>query len=148
MKVVLKGIFLILTLSVPVWSAQQGKGGAVYVEANTPDTVGTRLAYQLREQLRSSRGLQLAGTEADSFMQINLVTLDPDNNNGLRTIYSAVITAHQLGNPTARIYLTNIVGACGGNRVTWCVDSLAADIDEWSTTIQYELLKMLRDSKK
>lgn len=148
MKVVLGAILLVFMLSVPAWSAQQGKGMAVYVEANTPDTVGTRLVYQLREQLRSSHGLRLAGAEAGSFMQISLVTLDPDDNNGLRTIYSAVITAHELGNPSARIYLTNIVGTCGGNRVTSCANSLAANIDEWSTTIQGELLKMLHDSKK
>ena len=119
---------------------------SVYVSYTAEDTVGSRLVYALRERLRVSHGLKLVDSEEDSFIQIRLVTIDPDDNRA-STVYSAVITVTQLGNSSAKIYWTNLVGVCGSNRVVSCADGLTAGIDNAATTIREALIESIRQSK-
>lgn len=118
----------------------------VYVSYGEKDIVGSRLVYALRERLRASHGLKLVDSESDSFIQIRLVTVDPDDNSA-STVYSAVITLTQLGNSSAKIYWTNLVGVCGSNRVVSCADGLAANIDNTATTIREALIEKIRQLK-
>lgn len=127
--------------------AQEASETAVYVSSKTDDVTGTRLAYALRQQLRSSKTLKLVDFDDDSFMQVHLVTIDP-NSDGAETVYSAVITAHQLNSESTQVFLTNFVGVCGSERLTACANSLAAEIDKWSAGIRSELLRVLRDLRK
>jgi hypothetical protein len=104
--------------------AQQMK---VFLEDSSNDAVGGRLAFAIKERIRSSNGFSLASTKADAFFGIHLVTLENKSNN--MTTYSIVFTAWQPETGTWT-YLNNIVGTCGSNRITDCADGLVADADK------------------
>lgn len=128
-------LVVLATLPLPAQAQKESPKTPVYVIETSPDPVGTRLVYALREQLRASHGLALVSNESDSFLQVNLVTIDPGNK-GRETVYSAVITVRQLGRPTARLYWNNFVGVCGASRVKECANGLIAYIDKSSTDIR------------
>ena len=138
-------VLALATLASPA-HAEQKPRTPVYLMVKSPDPVGTRLVYALREQLRASRGLSLADDETDSFLQVSLVTIDP-NNRGRETVYSAVITVSQLGNPTAKLYWNNFVGVCGASRIKECANGLVAYIDKSSTDLRELLLKTAKEQR-
>jgi hypothetical protein len=61
----------------------------VHVQATAKDLVGSQLVYYLRENLRTSRGMELVFAENDAVVNVRVVTIDPDDA-GHRTIYSVV----------------------------------------------------------
>ena len=67
----------------------------VYVDAQTPDRLGTTYVYQLREQLRGSQTYAVVLKRGDARFVISLVSLDPGTNEGV-TIVSVVLLAHIL----------------------------------------------------
>lgn len=103
----------------------------VYVSGTTEDSVGRQIVFSVKESIRRSAGLSLAESEADSRIQVQLVTLDPDAPDGSRrTIYSAVWTVRTLHQTPVTMYLTQFVGICGQNRVAGCAQNLVAITDE------------------
>lgn len=135
-------LLCLLCLSL-AWIPARADPANVYVDATTNDPIGTQLVYFLRETLRGSNGMQLVDSEDDSVIQIRLVTLDPDHD-AIQTVYSAVITSNQIGNDTAKLYRTNIVGRCGADRVQSCAIGLASDLDKQLVAIRQEILGMLK----
>lgn len=124
-------------------------GAHVFVRATAEDRVGSLLAYQLREEIRKSGGMELVASENDARFIVRLITIDPDES-GSRTVYSVVLTAKQFDRD-ATIYWTNIVGVCGMNRVPTCAQSLAAETDKMVTAVKeilYELLKQAAEEEK
>lgn len=96
------------------------------------DSVGSRLVYSIKEELLSSKSLKQSST--GTRFQIRLVTLDGDarsNGGGNLTIYSAVFTLRVESDAgTTTLYLNNLVGNCGSNRVKGCAEGIIADLSK------------------
>lgn len=121
-------------------------GAKVYVFATANDIVGSQLVYKIKENLRSSQGLELALSEENSAFQIRIVTLDPADS-GYQTVYSVVWTATQLGS-SAKIYWNQVVGICGQYRINAVAAQLIAQTDQMVTDIQSILLNLLKSKSK
>lgn len=120
----------------------------VYVSATAEDSVGSRLAFAIKEGIRRSAGLSLADREDDGLIGVRIVTLDPDEDRGNRTIYSVVWTVKTLHDTPVTMYLTNSVGICGSNRVAACADNLVADTDARATQVRGWIRDVLDRSKR
>jgi len=99
----------------------------VFIQSTAEDNIGTRLVYQIKESIRASHSMVLWPIEDSSFVQIRIATLDPDNN-GVSTVYSIVWTVSQPPN-SSTIYLSNMVGTCGINKINSVAETLVADTD-------------------
>ena len=112
----------------------------VSLEASTPDTTGTRLAYAIKQKIRENVGsITLMDRQEDGLIRIHLVTLDPDENTssqGFRTIYSVVWTVQTLSEPSTTMYLSNQVGSCGSGRISECADGIVAQTDDYASTVR------------
>lgn len=97
------------------------------VEATAKDVIGSRLAFAVKERVRTSAGFKLVGTRKDALFRMSLVTLD--DKGGYFTVYSAVFSAWQPQTGTWT-YLDNLVGTCGTSRIAECADSLVASADQ------------------
>jgi hypothetical protein len=71
--------------------AQQSNKAAVYIQDNTEDNLGHRLAYAAKEQIRMSAGMRLTDTEDESGIQLHLVSI-ATNNMDTQAAYSIAIT--------------------------------------------------------
>jgi hypothetical protein len=99
----------------------------IIVEDTSRDTVGSRLAFSIKERVRSSNGFKLVTSQDEAIFRLSLVTID--DKSGYSTVYSVVFSAWQPQSGTWT-YLTNVVGTCGTNRITECADGLVADADK------------------
>jgi hypothetical protein len=110
----------------------------VEIGGTTPDTVGQRLVYALKEGIRTSSSLDLTFASNQPRLQVKVVTLDTDmKGTGYSTTYSAVILWNNPKN-IAPFYLTQYVGYCGSSRVVECASGLVANVSEQSD----EMLKL------
>ena len=100
---------------------------SIFVEDTALDTVGSRLAFAVKERIRTTSGFKLVTARADAAFRLSLVTLD--DKTGYSTVYSVVFTAWQPQTNTWT-YLNNIVGTCGTSRIAECADGLVADADK------------------
>ena len=98
----------------------------IVVEATTKEAVGGRLAFAIKERIRTSAGFKLVGDRAEALFRMSLVTLD--DKSGYSTVYSVVFSAWQPQTGTWT-YLENIVGTCGTSRIAECAEALVADAD-------------------
>lgn len=101
----------------------------IFVEATTKETVGSRLAFAVKERIRTSAGFKLVSQREDALFRMSMVTLD--DKNGYSTVYSVVFSAWQPQTGTWT-YLDNIVGTCGSSRIAECAEGLVADADSAS----------------
>ena len=110
----------------------------VFVAETAPDSVGSRLAFSIKEGIRRSAGMALTDRSQDAIIRVHIVTLDPDknDNSNRRTIYSVVWTAQTLHSTPVTMYLTNSVGLCGSSRVQECAEDLVSDTDRQATTVR------------
>jgi hypothetical protein len=138
------GLVAIAWLMVPAYAAAQIK---VAVVDAADDMVGGRLVYAVKEGIRRSSGLVLADRVPDALIQVKIVTLDPDDNKGIRTIYSVVWTAQTLNETPVDMYLTNNVGLCGTSRVPECADRLVAQTDVHATRVRGWILDVIEKVK-
>ena len=110
-------------------NAQSGKI-PVIVDSTGDDTVGSRLAYQVRGQIAQS-ALFREPKGKELYLKVHLVTLDPDSSiestRGSRTIYAMSLT---IVGPIANDekYLTTTVGKCGTSVVARCAESILSDL--------------------
>ena len=101
----------------------------IVLEDSARDAIGGRLAFAIKERIRTSAAFTLVPTLKEAIYRMSLVTLD--DKSGYSTVYSVVFSAWQPETGTWT-YLTNIVGTCGTNRITECADGLVADADKVS----------------
>jgi hypothetical protein len=104
----------------------------VVVEATAQDTVGSRMAFALRERLRQSSAFKFVTTSEEALFKLGFVTIDASantSNAGYSTVYSAVFAAWQPQTGTWT-FLSNFVGTCGSSRVNECADTLVAEADK------------------
>ena len=119
----------------PAWS--QVEKLTVSVSHSGDDSVGSRLAFAVREAIRSSSGYQLVSEK--STLQIEVVTLDPnrgERNSGNQTVSSVTYTMrnflpYEKGNPQTwlPIFLSVWIGLAGANRVDEQAKSILAALD-------------------
>jgi len=102
----------------------------VEINSTTPDVVGQRLVFALKEGIRSSSSLGISFDQSKPRMQVNVVTLDQSTtSSGYSTVYAVVILWNNPAQPFP-LYLTQFVGYCGSNRVRECADGLVANVSE------------------
>lgn len=131
-----KGTFfaLALTATAPVCGA-----ATVYVSATTEDSVGGRLVYEVREQIRRSSAMDLASSEVDAGYVIRILALKNHEN---MTAYSWVLTTAAGGGGV--LFLNHGVGTCGAARIRECAGDLVAGVDETQTIITDGLTHIFR----
>ena len=95
---------LALTATAPVYGE-----ATVYVEATPEDSVGGRLVYEVREQIRRSSAMELASSEIGAGYVVRLVAVEDDEN--MSTAYSWVMTTKAAGG--GALFLNYGVGVCG-----------------------------------
>jgi hypothetical protein len=128
MKLVNVAAALLITTSAMA-VAQQPIKAAIYVEDHTEDVQGHRLAYAVKEQIRTSAGMRLVDTFNESALQVHLASIDPDNNQA-RTVYSVAISLINLTAPGMfPYYLDSTTGVCGRQVIDQCANSLVAALD-------------------
>jgi hypothetical protein len=114
----------------------------VEIMETAPDTVGSRLAYQVKEHIQKSASMRLT-YENDDRLQVRLVTLDPYANDpplaGILTVFSVVYTWMNAKYMIMPYFMTQFVGPCGANRVQECAEIITA-----KAYAQIEIIIMLR----
>lgn len=129
---------IVLALAFVTASAQDDKV-AVSVAHSGEDNIGKRLAFSLREAIRSSSGYKLVD-QRDSGMTVKLITLDPERSaasSGNWTVASVTIVMRNFlpferGNPQTwyPIYMTSVVMTIGGQRTDEQAKSILATLDD------------------
>lgn len=102
----------------------------VEVNGTTPDPVGQRLVFAVKERIRSSKSLAMSFDSKVARMQVNVVTLDQNREQpGNSSSYAVVVLWN---NPADLLpyYLTHFVGYCGSAKVNECADGVVATISE------------------
>lgn len=120
----------VLTLAAGVAQAQENKAVPVHLSAQcSEDTVGSRIAFKLREGIRRSTSMRIVESYNDSIVQLSLVCIDPGSSSGTVSRYSYAITF--LNHKGYYDYhLTHGVGFCGSSRVDECAEGLVAAADQ------------------
>lgn len=99
------------------------------------DTVGRRLVYAVKEQIRSSSSMSLTFDESKARMQTVIVTLEQDRQNpGVSTVYSIVVTWNNPDQPFP-FYITQYTGFCGASRIDSCANDIMSGLSEESDKI-------------
>lgn len=112
----------------------------IFVKAQTPDPVGQRVAFLLRERLRRSAGFDLVPTAERAAMVLNVVSMESQaGNSGVESTYSAVVTVADSGSFTGASYWTNMVGVCGASKAAECAETVAALLDRCNVEFQEEV---------
>ena len=122
--------------------AQSADRVPVYVSATTGnnDPVGQLFVYELREALSASSQLRPVYDDADSMLQLRVVTLNPyEGGNNSNTVYSVVLTTHSLNDARKSTFLTEWVGTCPESSARSCATSMIANADNWMANFVDEL---------
>lgn len=125
-----------VALCAPICAAQTIK---VWVDDTAKDTVGQRLVYAFKEQIRRSAALAITENEEDDAgrLGVHIVTMDPDDNkNGNWTIYSFTVTMRTFHKYPTEAYLVQSVGKCGSSRIEECASGLVATTDRQASYVR------------
>ena len=142
---------LTAAVSLTLWwsTAAAAPQAAVAVMTTTPDAVGQRLAYRVKEKIRRSAGMHLVADEKHSAIQLRLVTVDPSQaNEGHSTAYSATWTMKNFTGGIGQVYLTQYVGICGTARLDTCAENLVAITDRQIGELQALIPAVLESSPR
>lgn len=130
-------LLLLGFISIPASSFGQSANlpTQISVSHSGDDMVGSTLAYELREKIKSSNQMELARSDKlANGIVVSLVTIDPEEESNVgatQTAYSATwnyLIVRRDG--TAQFHLSSSVGICGADRVISCAQSLAASTDK------------------
>ena len=104
----------------------------VVVDHVGKDSVGQRLAYELREVIRGSQSMRLVtAKESDPRIVIHLITIDTLSSSPGNGTSAAMTVAYDSDNLSLRGYLlTTVVQNCGSQKTQECARNLAASIDD------------------
>ncbi len=122
-------LILLLILLYSITKAQNYDVLSVEFRHTGDDAVGTRLAYNVREEIRDSKSMNLTYDDDKVRMQLILVTLEPGNSNSYSTVYSATWVWNNPEQPFP-FYITSVVGTCGTSRVSEVAQDLVAQTDK------------------
>ena len=111
----------------------------VSVSHSGDDPVGQRLAYEVREALRSSAGYMLTDRR-DAYLYVSMVSLDPERDPSLRGTWAAVSIVYTMKNTNPfdenkphtwyPIFLTSRVATVGRRVVEDQAKSIISALDE------------------
>lgn len=128
-----------------LFSATAFAQAKVFVTVTAEDGLGEQLGYQIKENIRSSRGMNLVGSDEDAAVSLRITTLDP-NDDRTQTIYSIVWTVSTTYGKGAYFYWTSTVGICGQSRIKLCADRVTAKTDTVITELQEVQRKIMKKS--
>jgi hypothetical protein len=110
-------------------AAQQATKAAIYVEYTTEDNQGHRLAYAVKEQIRTSAGMRLVDSAGDSGLQVHLGSIDSSGTQ-TQTAYSVAYTVRDFSHPDGfPYYLDSTGGICGAQVIDQCANAIVARLD-------------------
>jgi hypothetical protein len=96
-------------------------------QADDNDITGENLIFKIKENIRSSKDMELINDENEAEFQMKILTLDPEKKGGYTT-YSIVWTAKLLNGANA--FLNHTVGICSSDRVDLIAMNLVAKTDK------------------
>ena len=103
---------------------------AVEFEHAGNDIVGQRIAYAIREGIRSSRGMELVADFKIPRIRLVLVSVAASSANSANASALSITYAYDsLDMPLQGAYLTSEVLFCGSDRVSQCADGIVASTD-------------------
>lgn len=123
---------LSILLALHCFSASaQPERAPVELSHSGSDEVGNRLAFEIREVLRSTQGLRLVTeTEADPRLVIHLVTTDAGTTaTGVSTAASITIAYEGRLVEINGYFMTSRVQVCGRSRTQECARDIVASVD-------------------
>lgn len=109
----------------------------VYVSHTGDDTVGSRIAFNVRNLVRSSPHLRLSNEVSEPHFGLYLISMPNDNAAPSNASVLSVVFTFDPG--TARYedrYLTSMVGQCGSSRASNCAEGYVAGLDEAITQFE------------
>lgn len=125
------GIFL-----VPFASAGQGRF-PISVDHSGEDQVGQRYAFELKEAIRGSQGMNLVQADVMPQIRVVVVTIDDSmQNKGYASAIATTILYDSTEVPLGGAHLTTLVQTCGRDVVNTCARSLLAAIDAQVTRLR------------
>ena len=113
-------------------SVAQSQRSPVVVEHIGSDSVGQRLAFELREAIRGSQSMRLVtAKEANPRIVVYLITIETTVSNPGALTSAAMTVAYDSDELDARgTFLTTFVQNCGSKRTQECARDLTARVDE------------------
>ncbi len=115
-----------------------------YVEGQGNDSVGQRLVYAIKQQLRKDPSVALKDTPKGASLVLHVMTLDPNadapTSSGLAnnlTVYSAIWLIPHPGALDSLIY--DDFGVCGTRRIVECSEAIAARTDKYASQVRAAL---------
>lgn len=123
---------LALTFSLLFFGLSSWARSPVVVEHVGKDSLGQRLAYELREVIRASQSMRLVtASETDPRIVIYLITVETSRASPGSSTSAAMTVAYDSDALSLRGYLlTTVVQNCGSQRTQECARDLAASVDE------------------
>lgn len=107
----------------------------IEVKATSDDTVGKRLVYRIKEDIRRSATFEITSNIKLPRLKLKFVTIDPSSgSSGISTVYSFVMLAS--GVYFDDIYITSGVGICGLNKTKDAAQNMMADIDKHAESFE------------
>jgi hypothetical protein len=124
-------ITLLLLTIAAVCAAQTVRRVPVDVAHSGKDSVGQRIAFELREGIRGSQSMRLAAAnEANPRIVVNLVSIDGnDDSPGNSTNLAFVVAYDSSELAFLGLLITASVQTCGTRRTQECARTLLSDID-------------------
>lgn len=126
----------LLVISAALWAFNTFAQAPVEISSISQDSVGQRLAFVVKERVRSSSSMSLI-LDGRPRVHLKLVTLEGNTSNpGDYTVYSAVWVwdSQKLGLP---LYLTSSAGYCGTSRIQECAETLVATTyKQWENIVK------------
>jgi hypothetical protein len=116
----------------------------IQVISDADDSVGSRLVYGIKEQIRKSSSLELSLNDSVPRLQARIVTMDQNPKNpGVSTVYSLVVTWNNPAQPFS-FFLTQYTGYCGAERINACADTVISKVSEVSDQVIHMLVNKSR----
>lgn len=111
---------------------------SVYVDATAEDLVGSRLSYQVEQEISRSATLTRNYRDDDAALVVHLVTIAPDYDVGNVTYYSLVVNFQIDG---LEYYGTSYAGFCGADILPDCARDIVSRVDG----VRISILEALSD---
>lgn len=112
----------------------------VEVTATSNDTVGKRLVFKIRDDIRRSATFEIISNQKVPKLKVALVTLDPEaqrnsaGSQGNWTVFSYVMVAS--GVYFEDIFLASGVGVCGLKKIQDVAQNMVAEIDKYTESFE------------
>lgn len=116
----------------------QTAAASVYVDSTAEDLVGSRLSYQVEQELNRSSTLTRSYGYDDAALVVHFVTIAPNYDVGNITYYSLVVNFQIDG---LEFYGTSYAGFCGADILPDCARDIVSRVDG----VRISILEALSD---